>query len=355
MKAFSILSALFITLSFSAQAQMMLTNPPIGRPQTGEILAPVRASSLDFIPVNGKLRCGTNLRVPSYAHLEDNVWHGIDADFCRVLAQAIVGDRDKIEMIHVGSDKIIEALNGNKIDVMLSGAAYSAQMETSRHVLGIGPLYFDNQKIMVRGNGSEDLATYKDKRICIPTDNDSLRAFDEYNSQHNFGIRFLTFKNLDQAMDAFLLKRCDLITANSLMLQGVKQSQPKLEANILPVIIAAHPMYALVRYDNTDLYLAVKWVFNALFLAEQYGIKSNNLGFYATNDNPELRNMFGDDPEMWRGLHIQPDWLRKAIDAVGNYADIYERNIGMESEYFVPRSAGKLLHDGGSIVPLPFM
>jgi general L-amino acid transport system substrate-binding protein len=65
--------------------------------------------------------------------------------------------------------------------------------------------------------------------------------------------------------------------------------------------------------------------------------------------------MFGDDPEMWRGLHIQPDWLRKAIDAVGNYADIYERNIGMESEYFVPRSAGKLLHDGGSIVPLPFM
>lgn len=355
MKAFSILSALFITLSFSAQAQVMLSNPPVGRPQTGEILAPMRASSLDIISSSGSIRCGTNLKVPSYAHLEDNVWHGIDADFCRVLAQAIVGDREKIEMVHVASDKIIEALNGNKIDVMLSGAAYSAQMETSRQVLGVGPLYFDNQQIMVRGNGSEDLATYKNRKICIPADNDFLRDFDEYNSQHNFGISLLTFKNYTQALDAFLLKRCDLITANSLMLQGIKQNHPKLEVNLLPMTIATHPMYALVRYDNTDLYLAVKWVFNAMFLAEQYGIKGSNLGFYATNDNPELRNLFGDDPEMWRGLHIQPDWLRKTIDALGNYDDIYERNIGMESDYLIPRKAGKLLREGGSVVPLPFM
>ncbi len=333
----------------------MLTNPPVGRPQTGSILTSITPSSVDNISTRGFLRCGTNLKVPSYARMEDNIWRGIDVDFCRVLAQAIVGDREKIEMVHVGSDKVIEALNGNKIDVMLSGVTYSAQMETSRQVLGVGPLYFDNQQIMVRGNGPEDLAAYKDKKICVPAENGYLQAFDDYNSKHNFGIRFLTFNNLDQAMNAFMLKRCDLITANSLLLQGIKQKQPKLEANLLPMTIATNPMYALVRYDDIDLYSAVKWVFNALFLAEQYGIKGSNLGFYAANDQAELRNLFGDDPQMWRGLHIQPDWLRKAIDALGNYSDIYERNIGMESEYLMPRKANKLLREGGSIVPLPFM
>lgn len=355
MKAFSIFSVIFTMFAFSAQAQTMLVQPTGGRIQTGMFQPLPTYSAVDAIAQRGVIRCGTNLKNPAYARMEDNVWKGIDVDLCRIMAQAINGDRNKFEMVHVGSDNAVDALNSGKIDVMLSGATYSAQMETSRQVLGVGPLYFDSQQIMTRGGEPEDLTNYKDKKICIPADSGSQRNFEEYNAKHNFGITYLTFKDQNQASEAFMLKRCSLITANGLVLQGLKKSMPKLEVNLLPMKIASQPMYAMVRYDNLDLQLALKWVFNAMFLAEQYDIKGTNLGFYATNDQPELRNLFGDNPQMWRGLHIQPNWLREVIGSIGNYAEIYERNIGMESEYLQPRGAGKLMRDGGTILPLPFM
>ena len=109
------------------------------------------------------------------------------------------------------------------------------------------------------------------------------------------------------------------------------------------------------KYDNYDLQIALKWIFNALFLAEQYNIKPKNLSFFATNDIPELRNLLGDSPQMWQGLGLQPAWVREIIGTLGNYSDIYERNIGSESPYKLPRDKEKLMRDGGTVLPLSFI
>ena len=119
--------------------------------------------------------------------------------------------------------------------------------------------------------------------------------------------------------------------------------------------ISVQPMYAMVKYDNYDLQIALKWIFNALFLAEQYNIKQQNLSFFASNDTQELRNLLGDEPQMWQGLRLQPNWVRSVIGTLGNYKDIYERNIGRDSEFKLPREEGKLMKDGGTILPLPFI
>lgn len=347
MKAFLSFLILFMATTVSANAQTYVINDYMPLPTSG--------SSVAEIAKRNVVRCGTNLQAKAYAYQEDGIWHGIDADFCRVIAQAVTGNKDNFELRHIEAVDVLRALNSGQIDVMLSGSSYTAKMETAKKALGVGPLYYDRQYIMVRNDEAEDLSEYKDKKICVSTDSDYQTQFDEFNAKHNFGIKYLTFDSAKKAQSAFLLKRCQLLTANSLVLKGLKIAQPKLDAHVLPLKISVQPMYAVVKYDNYDLQIALKWIFNALFLAEQYNIKQQNLSFFATNDIQELRNLLGDDPQMWQGLLLQPNWVREIIGAMGNYGDIYERNIGYESEFKLPRDKGKLMRDGGTILPLPFI
>ena len=313
------------------------------------------ASSVQSIGGRGKIRCGSNLRVKSYAHKEDGVWQGIDADFCRVFALAILGDGSKFEMVDVKPNETAKALDSGKIDVMLSGASYSAAMETSHQALSAGLLYYDHQVLLTTdaiGDKNEDL---HGKKICISTDTDYYKNFEDYNMRYGLDVKYLTFANLDKAKEAFLLKRCDMMTASGLMLNGILLDLPKTKAKIVKTHIAIHPIYAFVQKNNNELRLAIKWILNALLLAEQYGITAQNLNFFATNDNPEVRNLLGDNPQLWQNLGLRPTWVREAISLVGNYADIYDRNVGKDSDYKQERREGRLVKNGGTIYPVPFM
>ena len=295
------------------------------------------------------------MSIKSYAYKEDGVWHGIDADLCRVIAQALLGDNKKIQMVNVSQKNMSRALDENRIDVMLSGGAYSAKTETSRQALSAGFLYYDHQMLMVHKNDSENLKDYKGKKICISTDSDYFKNFDDYNFANDLGIRYLTFNTLKEAKEAFLLNRCQMLTASGLVLNGIIEERINSNAKVLPQQIALHPVYAYVQRDNNELRLALKWIFNALFLAEQYDINAQNLSFFASNDNPEIRNLLGDDTQLWTDLKAKPQWVREVISLLGSYKDIYDKNLGADSGYHLDRKEGRLVKDGGTIYPLPFI
>ena len=99
----------------------------------------------------------------------------------------------------------------------------------------------------------------------------------------------------------------------------------------------------------------MKWILNALLLAEQYGINAQNINFFVSHNNPEIRNLMGDNPELWQNLGLRSIWVTDAIKLLGNYGEIYDRNIGVDSEYKIDRNQGKLIKDGGIIYPLPFL
>ena len=359
MKVFLSLFLMFFAWAGTVNAQVEVRNMP-----RYEAFPPIKAqpaltvwenTSVEGIVKRNVVRCGTNLKVKSYAYQENNIWHGIDADLCRVIAQATLGDMEKIQMVHVPSGQVVQALENGKIDVMLSGSGYSARLETAHKVLNAGLLYYDYQYVLAPQDGSEDLADYKDKRMCLSGDSDYFRHFQDYNARYNFGIKYLTFNSFEQAREALLLKRCNLLSASGLLLYGLQNEMPQMKMRVLPIRISVQPTYATVKYGNVDLQIALKWVFNALLLAEQYGMNMQNMGYYATNDDPEVRNLLGDNPEMWRNLHLQPNWLREVITKLGNYGDIYERNLGKESEFKLQRNEGNLLKNGGTIYPLPFI
>ena len=362
MKTFFVFGALLAGLGvLTAEAQPMPQfNEPVyyQQPIVHHPLAPEmqqQRSPIEQMVWNNKVRCGSDMSVKSYAYKEDGVWHGIDADLCRVIAQALLGDNKKIQMVNVSQKNMSRALDENRIDVMLSGGAYSAKTETSRQALSAGFLYYDHQMLMVHKNDSENLKDYKGKKICISTDSDYFKNFDDYNFANDLGIRYLTFNTLKEAKEAFLLNRCQMLTASGLVLNGIIEERINSNAKVLPQQIALHPVYAYVQRDNNELRLALKWIFNALFLAEQYDINAQNLSFFASNDNPEIRNLLGDDTQLWTDLKAKPQWVREVISLLGSYKDIYDKNLGADSGYHLDRKEGRLVKDGGTIYPLPFI
>lgn len=362
MKTFFVFGALLAGLGvLTAEAQPMpQLNEPVyyQQPVVHHPLAPEmqqQRSPIEQMVWNNKVRCGSDMSVKSYAYKEDGVWHGIDADLCRVIAQALLGDNKKIQMVNVSQKNMSRALDENRIDVMLSGGAYSAKTETSRQALSAGFLYYDHQMLMVHKNDSENLKDYKGKKICISTDSDYFKNFDDYNFANDLGIRYLTFNTLKEAKEAFLLNRCQMLTASGLVLNGIIEERINSNAKVLPQQIALHPVYAYVQRDNNELRLALKWIFNALFLAEQYDINAQNLSFFASNDNPEIRNLLGDDTQLWTDLKAKPQWVREVISLLGSYKDIYDKNLGADSGYHLDRKEGRLVKDGGTIYPLPFI
>lgn len=362
MKTFFVFGALLAGLGvLTAEAQPMpQLNEPVyyQQPVVHHPLSPemqLQRSPIEQMVWNNKVRCGSDMSVKSYAYKEDGVWHGIDADLCRVIAQALLGDNKKIQMVNVSQKNMSRALDENRIDVMLSGGAYSAKTETSRQALSAGFLYYDHQMLMVHKNDSENLKDYKGKKICISTDSDYFKNFDDYNFVNDLGIRYLTFNTLKEAKEAFLLNRCQMLTASGLVLNGIIEERINSNAKVLPQQIALHPVYAYVQRDNNELRLALKWIFNALFLAEQYDINAQNLSFFASNDNPEIRNLLGDDTQLWTDLKAKPQWVREVISLLGSYKDIYDKNLGADSGYHLDRKEGRLVKDGGTIYPLPFI
>lgn len=361
MKIFSIFGIFASFLPMLAQAQQVpqfqeqvyYQEPVYYHPLAPQVQQ--QRSPIEQIVWNNKVRCGSDMSIKSYAYKEDGVWNGIDADLCRVIAQALLGDNKKIQMVNVSPKNMQRALDENRIDVMLSGGAYSAKTEISRQALSAGFLYYDHQMLMAHKDAPEDLNEYKGKKICISTDSDYYKNFDDYNWDNNLGMRYLTFSTLKEAKEAFLLNRCQMMTASGLMLHGILRDLPGTNAKILPQQIALHPVYAYVQRDNAELRLALKWVFNALFVAEKYDINVQNLNFYSSNDNPEIRNLLGDDEQLWLDLKVKPHWVKEVISLFGNYRDIYDKDLGKDSDYNLKRSEGKLVKDGGTIYPLPFM
>ncbi|MBP5352237.1 MAG: transporter substrate-binding domain-containing protein, partial [Alphaproteobacteria bacterium] len=286
---------------------------------------------------------------------EDGIWHGIDADFCRIFAQAIFGDSQKIEMIDVRPNRVAEALDKDVIDVMLSGAGYVASMEAEQKAVSAGVLYYDHQMVMVKDVAVTALEQMKGQKICLSTDTDYFQNFDNYNIRYNLGISYLSFNNLAKAKEAFLLSRCQMMTASGLMLHGILKDMPKGKAKILPELIALKPVYAFVQKNNSELRVAIKWILNALLLAEQHGMNAHNLEYFASNESQEMRNLLGDDKALWDNMNLNPNWVREVIALLGNYAEIFDRNMGANSEYHLLRREGRLVKDGGTVYPIPFL
>ena len=317
-------------------------------------------AGLRYIGSRGLIRCGTDLSTRSYAYKdEEKVWRGIDADLCRVFSMAIFGNSGSFEMIDVQDNEISKALSSNKIDIMFGNNAMNASYEINSKANAVDIIYYDKQVFLAKPLEEEatSMAAYKGSNVCAVKNSEDLNNIYEYNRKFEAEFKPLSFINAAKAKEAFFLNRCPLLTANEIYLKGLAQSVVTKDKSmeILPEIVAYRPIYAYVNKENITLRIVSKWILNALLLAEAQNITSKNVDVFIGLTDNSTRNLLGAEKKLWLDFGLKPDWVQKAVRELGNYGEIYERNLGKDSDNKIERDKNNLIENGGLMKYQPFI
>ena len=317
-------------------------------------------AGLRYIGSRGLIRCGTDLSTRSYAYKdEEKVWRGIDADLCRVFSMAIFGNSGSFEMIDVQANEISKALSSNKIDIMFGNNAMNASYEITSKANAVDIIYYDKQVFLAKPLEEEatSMAAYKGSNVCAVKNSEDLNNIYEYNRKFEAEFKPLSFINAAKAKEAFFLNRCPLLTANEIYLKGLAQSVVTKDKSmeILPEIVAYRPIYAYVNKENITLRIVSKWILNALLLAEAQNITSKNVDVFIGLTDNSTRNLLGAEKKLWLDFGLKPDWVQKAVRELGNYGEIYERNLGKDSDNKIERDKNNLIENGGLMKYQPFI
>lgn len=315
---------------------------------------------LRYINTRGMVRCGTDLNTKTYAFKDEaGYWRGIDADLCRVFSTAIFGRSDRFELVNVPADEVSKAIATNKIDIMLGNAPSTATKDVASKATQVELLYYTRQMFLAhKVDGATSMEDYKNKRICTVADSEDLFNINEFSEKYNLDFQFLQFKELQRAKEAFLLNRCDILTGSEMYIKSIATQMNNGETvniEVLPEIIAYKPVYAQVHRDNHSLRVATKWIINALSLSERLGMNSKNVDIFIGVKSASTKNLLGISPLLWEKFQLKPEWVKTSITELGNYGEIYERNLGEISEFKIPRDKNKLIEDGGLIKSQSFL
>ena len=316
-------------------------------------------AGLRIINTRDFVRCGTDLSTKTYAFKDkDKQWKGIDADLCRLFALAVFGNSDKFELVNVPATAISAYLANGSIDIMLGNNALSASAEIQNQATAVDVLYYDKQMFLAHPKeNATSMEDYKGSNVCVVKNSEDMANVNEYSRRYDLGLKLLTFGSMDLAKQAFFLNRCQLLSSNEIYLRGAADSvvSADMHLEILPEVITYRPVYAYVAKDNPTLRIIAKWLYNAPVLAEAHGITSKNVDVFIGVTETSLRNLLGVDPQLWTAYGLQPEWVKKAVKELGNYGEIYERNLGADSEIKIERDKNKLIENGGLIIAKPFL
>ncbi|MGH8911083.1 MAG: amino acid ABC transporter substrate-binding protein [Acidimicrobiia bacterium] len=320
--------------------------------------------TLAAIQERGALNCGVNPSVPGFGFTDaDGNFSGFDIDFCKALATAVFGDPEAVEYVPLDAAQRFTALGSGEIDVLIRNTTWTASRDGGEGATFLTTTFYDGQGMMVRADsGFETIEDMADVAVCVLTGTTT-----ELNLATRFGsIPYTpqTFDDNETLQAAFIAGQCDGWTSDKSQLAGVRSAFPEAEGGpdslvILDETFSKEPLGPAVRDGDSQWAQIVDWVVITTIAAEELGIESGNIDTFADSENLDIRRMLGleitaDDGTVSvfdAGLGLEPGWPGDVIAAVGNYAEIYERNV---APLGVPRGPNSLYVDGGLLYAPPF-
>ena len=308
---------------------------------------------LDAIKQRGFLTCGVGANVPGFSQQGANgAWRGFDVDICRSIAAAIFGDATKIAFKPI--DTVESFLKNPDIDLVLRGLTQTFGREIAG-ALRFGPiLLYDGQGFLVPkklGIGNPDMLS--GKNICVSTDAGFLGGLRNDFRKRNLILKAVVKTRRAEAEDAFFAGECDAMTADASELAEAligKAPHPD-DFVILPQQISKEPLAPLLRKGDDQFFDVVRWAIFASIDAEELGVNSANVARMRTSDDPDIKLFFAAPPMGASGLHAA--WTFAILRDVGNYGEIYERNLGAKSAAKLPRGLSRLWTEGGMLYAPP--
>ncbi|MBR0757548.1 amino acid ABC transporter substrate-binding protein [Bradyrhizobium jicamae] len=298
----------------------------------------------------GEVLCGVNKGLPGFSIPDDKGnWSGFDVDFCRAVAAAIFDDPTKAKFIPLDASERFKELQARKVDILSRNSTWSMSRETNYDLYFPAVAYYDGEGFMLPKSRNIDSALdLNGSKVCVQADTTTALNLADYFRANNMKYTEMKFPKLDEVVKAYDTGQCDTITADASQLYALRLNMSKPgDHTILPDIISKEPLAPVVRLRDDDWMMIVKWTLYAMINAEELGITSKNIDEALKSKKPEVMRLVGTEGAYGEDLGLTKDWAARIIRRVGNYGEVYDRNVGAESKLKIPRGLNQLWSAGG--------
>lgn len=314
------------------------------------------AGTLDDVKKRDKLICGVNTGLPGFSSTDSKGnWSGIDVDYCRGIAAAVLGDASKVEFKPLTAQQRFTALQSGEIDVLARNTTWTFSRDASLGGNFVGTNYYDGQGFMVKKSlGIKSAKELDGASVCVLSGTTSELNVTDYFRANKMKFKPVVFDNADQVSQGFDSARCDVMTSDQSQLYSlrVKLKDPS-SAVVLPEVISKEPLGPMVRQGDDDWYNIARWTLIAMINAEELGVTKANADQMKTSDNPQIKRLLGQEGVKGEWLKLNDDWSYQIIKQVGNYGESFKNNIGEGTPLNISRGLNALWKDGGLMYGAP--
>lgn len=309
-----------------------------------------QADTLADVKARGTLKCGVNQGLDGFsAKGADGSWSGFDVDLCKGIAAAIFDDPAKVEYVPLSAEARFPALTKGDVDVLVRNSTWTMAREAGLKLLFAAVSYYDGQGFMVPAAKNKTSALELDgSKVCTQAGTTSALNAQDYFLQNNMKLELIQQPGVDELVKAYDNGTCDVLTTDVSQLYALrlKLSKPA-DSIVLPDVISKEPLGPVVRQGDDVWLNVVKWSFYALLNAEELGIGSKTLDQALKSQKPDVKRFVGADGVYGEQLGLTKDWSVRIVRAVGNYGEVFERNVGTGSKLGIPRGINQLWSQGG--------
>lgn len=312
--------------------------------------ASMAASTLDAVKARGELLCGVSAGLPGFSLPDEKGnWTGLDVDTCRAVAAAVLGDSSKIKFIPLTAKERFTALQSGEIDVLSRNTTWTHTRDTSLGLNFAGVNYYDGQGFMVQKElGVKSALELDGASVCIQAGTTTELNLADYFRLNGMKFSPVVYDTADQTVQGFAAGRCDILTSDQSQLYALRSKlDDPSTAVVLPEVISKEPLGPVVRQGDDQWFNIVKWTLFALVNAEEMGVTSGNVDEALKNTNPAVQRLVGTSGDAGAKLGLGANWAYDAVKQVGNYGEMFERNVGPNTPLQISRGLNALWNKGG--------
>jgi general L-amino acid transport system substrate-binding protein len=298
----------------------------------------------------GEVFCGVNAGLPGFSIPDEKGnWTGFDVDFCRAVAAAIFDDPTKAKFIPLDANERFKELQNRKVDILSRNSTWDMSREENYDLYFPAVAYYDGQGFMLpRSRKIDSALDLNDSKVCVQGATTTELNLADYFRTNNMKYEEIKFAKLEDVVKAYDSGKCDTFTADVSQLYALRLNLTKPGDHvILPDVISKEPLAPVVRQRDDDWMMIVKWTLYAMIDAEELGITSKNIDEALKSKKPDVMRLVGTEGTYGEDLGLTKDWAVRIIRHVGNYGEVYDRNIGAESKLHIPRGLNQLWSAGG--------
>ncbi|MDX2212538.1 MAG: amino acid ABC transporter substrate-binding protein [Oculatellaceae cyanobacterium bins.114] len=357
-------ASLLLAATLSVAALSACTSEPTDTAASpgAEGASPAAASGgsrLDTVLQRGTLICGVDGGIPGFSFVDSSgKYSGLDVDICKAVAAALFNDPEKVEYRNLDSTERFTALAGGEVDMLSRNTTWTSSRDSAGgNGLEFAPTtFYDGQGMMISNDsGITKLEDFAGKSICVETGTTTELNLTDRMRELNVQFTPVVFQDADAAYAAFAEGRCQGMTSDKSQLAARRTTLPNPDSySLLDVTMSKEPLGPVTVNNDSRWFDTVKWVTYGLFQAEEFGITQANVDQQLSSESPDIRRFLGAEGDLGTQLGLPNDFMVRVIKAVGNYGEIYERNVGESSDLKIPRGLNSLWNDGGLMYSPPF-